>query len=39
MRSRAAEIGAQLSITSVLGQGTVVRVEAPAAGNGRSGDG
>ena len=37
MRSRAAEIGAQLSITSVLGQGTVVRVEAPAAGNGRSG--
>jgi signal transduction histidine kinase len=39
MRSRAAEIGAQLSITSVPGQGTVVRVEAPAEGNGRSGVG
>jgi signal transduction histidine kinase len=39
MRSRAAEIGAQLSITSAPGQGTVVRVEAPAEGNGRSGVG
>ena len=36
MRSRAAEIGAQLTITSAPGQGTVVRVEAPAEGNGRS---
>jgi signal transduction histidine kinase len=36
MRSRAAEIGAQLSITSGPGQGTVVRVEAPAEGNGRT---
>jgi signal transduction histidine kinase len=30
MRSRAAEVGAQLSITSGPGQGTVVRIEAPA---------
>jgi signal transduction histidine kinase len=30
MRSRAAEIGAQLSITSGPGQGTIVRIEAPA---------
>jgi signal transduction histidine kinase len=36
MRSRAAEIGAQLSITSGPGQGTVVRIEAPAEANGRS---
>ena len=36
MRSRAAEIGAQLSITSVPGRGTVVRIEAPAAANGRA---
>jgi signal transduction histidine kinase len=36
MRSRAAEIGAQLTITSGAGQGTVVRVEAPIDGNGRS---
>jgi signal transduction histidine kinase len=36
MRSRAAEIGAQLTITSGAGQGTVVRIEAPAEGNGRS---
>jgi signal transduction histidine kinase len=36
MRSRAAEIGAQFTITSGAGQGTVVRVEAPADGNGRS---
>jgi signal transduction histidine kinase len=36
MRSRAAEIGAQLSITSGPGQGTVVRIEAPAEGNGRT---
>ena len=35
MRSRAAEIGAQLSITSGPGRGTVVRVEAPAQANGR----
>ncbi|MGZ6670964.1 MAG: MASE1 domain-containing protein [Solirubrobacteraceae bacterium] len=35
MRSRAAEIGAQLSITSGPGQGTVVRIEAPAEVNGR----
>ena len=39
MRSRAAEIGAQLSITSVLGHGTVVRVEAPATVDLRSGVG
>ena len=32
MRSRAAEIGAQLSITSGPGRGTVVRIEAPAEG-------
>jgi signal transduction histidine kinase len=30
MRSRAAEIGGVLTITSFPGQGTVVRVEAPA---------
>jgi signal transduction histidine kinase len=30
MRSRAAEIGGLLTITSALGQGTVIRVEAPA---------
>jgi signal transduction histidine kinase len=36
MRSRAAEIGAELTITSGAGQGTVVRIEAPAEGNGRS---
>jgi signal transduction histidine kinase len=36
MRSRAAEIGARLTITSGPGQGTVVRVEAPAEGDGRS---
>lgn len=36
MRSRAAEIGAQLTITSAPGQGTVVRVEAHADGDGRS---
>jgi signal transduction histidine kinase len=36
MRSRAAEIGAQLTITSRPGQGTVVRVEARADGDGRS---
>ena len=30
MRSRAAEIGAPLSITSGPGRGTVVRIEAPA---------
>lgn len=35
MRSRAAEIGAQLSITSSPGRGTVVRIEAPAEANGR----
>ena len=35
MRSRAAEIGAQLSITSGPGRGTVVRIEAPAQANGR----
>jgi len=35
MRSRAAEIEAQLSITSGPGQGTVVRIEAPAEANGR----
>jgi signal transduction histidine kinase len=34
MRSRAAEIGAALTIASRLGQGTVVRVEAPADANG-----
>ena len=36
MRSRAAEIGAQLTITSESGRGSVVRVEAPAEGNGPS---
>jgi signal transduction histidine kinase len=36
MRSRAAEIGAQLTITSGPGHGTVVRVEAPVEGDGRS---
>ena len=36
LRSRAAEIGARLTITSGPGQGTVVRVEAPAEGDGRS---
>jgi signal transduction histidine kinase len=36
MRSRAAEIGAQLTITSESGHGTVVRVEAPAERNGPS---
>jgi signal transduction histidine kinase len=36
MRSRAGEIGAQLTITSGPGHGTVVRVEAPAEGDGRS---
>jgi signal transduction histidine kinase len=36
MRSRAAEIGGELSITSGPGRGTVVRVEAPAEGNGRT---
>jgi signal transduction histidine kinase len=35
MRSRAAEIEAQLSITSRPGRGTVVRIEAPAEANGR----
>jgi signal transduction histidine kinase len=35
MRSRAAEIGAQLSITSGPGHGTVVRIEAPAEADGR----
>ena len=35
MRSRAAEIGAQLSITSRPGRGTVVRIEAPALSDGR----
>jgi signal transduction histidine kinase len=30
MRSRAAEIGGLLTITSAPGHGTVVRVEAPA---------
>jgi signal transduction histidine kinase len=35
MRSRAAEIGAQLSITSGPGRGTVVRIEAPAQADGR----
>ena len=35
MRSRAAEIGAQLSITSGPGRGTVVLIEAPAEANGR----
>jgi signal transduction histidine kinase len=35
MRSRAAEIGAQLSITSGPGRGTVVRIEAPADADGR----
>jgi signal transduction histidine kinase len=30
MRSRAAEIGGQLTISSAPGQGTVVRAEAPA---------
>ena len=35
MHSRAAEIGAQLSITSGPGRGTVVRIEAPAQANGR----
>jgi signal transduction histidine kinase len=33
MRGRAAEIGAQLSITSGPGRGTVVRIEAPAEGD------
>jgi signal transduction histidine kinase len=36
MRSRAAEIGAVLTITSGRGQGTVVRLEAPAETDGRS---
>jgi signal transduction histidine kinase len=36
MRSRAAEIGAQLTITSAPGRGTVVRIEAPADGSARS---
>jgi signal transduction histidine kinase len=36
MRSRAAEIGAQLTITSESGHGSVVRVEVPAEGNGPS---
>jgi signal transduction histidine kinase len=35
MRSRAAEIGARLSITSTPGRGTVVRIEAPTHANGR----
>jgi signal transduction histidine kinase len=35
MRSRAAEIGAQLSITSRPGRGTVVRIEAPVLSDGR----
>ena len=34
MRSRAAEIGGQLTIASTPGRGTVVRVEVPANGNG-----
>jgi signal transduction histidine kinase len=34
MRSRAAEIGAQLSITSGPGRGSVVRIEAPAEADG-----
>jgi signal transduction histidine kinase len=37
MRSRASEIGAHLTITSAPGQGTVVRVEAPARSEGLSG--
>jgi signal transduction histidine kinase len=36
MRSRAAEIGAVLTIASSPGQGTIVRLEAPAERNGRS---
>jgi signal transduction histidine kinase len=39
MRSRAAEIGAFLTITSEPGHGTVVRVDAPARSGGRSLDG
>jgi signal transduction histidine kinase len=35
MRSRAAEIGAHLSIASGPGRGTVVRIEAPAEADGR----
>ena len=34
MRSRAAEIGGQLTIASTPGRGTVVRVEVPANGDG-----
>ncbi len=34
MRSRAAEIGGFLTITSALGRGTIVRVEAPASTDG-----
>jgi signal transduction histidine kinase len=37
MRSRAAEIGAQLTIISRPGHGTVVRIDAPAERDGRSG--
>src|SRR5205085_12584607 len=37
MRSRAAEIDGRLTITSAPGQGTVVRVEAPADAAGRLG--
>jgi signal transduction histidine kinase len=36
MRSRAAEIGGVLTITSVEGRGTVVRAEVPMAGSGSS---
>ena len=39
MRSRTAEIGGLLTITSAPGRGTVVRVEAPAeAGEARNGN-
>jgi signal transduction histidine kinase len=37
MRSRAAEIGGLLTISSTPGQGTIVRVEAPAEAEGASG--
>jgi signal transduction histidine kinase len=37
MRSRAAEIGATLTITSAPGQGTVIRVDAPARSEGNLG--
>jgi signal transduction histidine kinase len=37
MRSRAADIGADLRISSSLGRGTVVHVEVPVDGGSRNG--